>query len=86
MIISECQFEPPFREGYVADCYVTLNGVFQIVISIYRNQNLRMKRSVLEVEWPVPILILDEYCRRCIDNEILDRYSEWELEQKELYS
>lgn len=83
MNISQCTFDAPFREGYIADCYVTLNGIFQIVISIYRNQNIRSRQSVLEVEWPDLVLIVDEYSRRCIDNEILDRYSEWRYEENE---
>jgi len=83
MNISRCRFMPPIREKEVAECLVIINGIMMINVTIYRNQNIRLKESVLEVEWPIDVLILDEYSRRCLDNEILDRYSEWRYEENE---
>ena len=83
MNISRCHFMPPIRERDIAECLLTINGIIMINVSIYRNQNIRLKESVLEVKWPADVLILDEYSRRCLDNEILDRYSEWKYEENE---
>ena len=84
MIISKCEFYPPYREGAVVDVSVVINGVAVLTdISIVRTER-KINGGQLCVAWPEVVVFIDDFAERAFENEILERYEHWIDEQKEI--
>jgi len=86
MIITDYHFEPPYlNDGYVADVRLSIDGVIDIIASIYRYRDERSGKVYFDVDWPEAVLIEDEEDRRTIEGEILERYDRWIRGKEGLY-
>ena len=86
MIITSYHFEPPYiNNGYVADVRLSIEGIIDIVASIYRHESDLTGRAFYDVDWPEAVQIDDEDDRRIIEGEILEQYSRWISKKEKLH-
>lgn len=77
MMISRCKFLPPSEDRNLVDVLVSFDGAFVVLGSIYKEQNISMKASKYIVAWDSITYFEDEYLKKVIESEIVERYFDW---------